>query len=156
MSPEQAETIAARRGWLAILAKAPPQSLNERWAEFLSTRHEMPRYRTLRKPETALVMLRARAGGTGEQFNFGEMTVTRCAVRLDSGEAGVGYVMGREPRKAEIVAIADALLQCPETHEPVMTAIVAPLERLLDREAQTMRAKAAATRADFFTMVRGA
>ena len=59
----------------------------------------------LRRPETGLVMLRGRAGGTGQAFNLGEASVTRCSVRLSDGQVGTGYVLGRDQRKAELVAV---------------------------------------------------
>ncbi len=68
----------------------------------------------MRGPEGGLVMVRGRAGGGGAPFNLGEMTVTRCTVRLGSGLVGHAYVAGREPRRAELAALVDALMQDPE------------------------------------------
>jgi len=39
----------------------------------------------LRPPQTGLVMLRGRIGGSGPSFNVGEATVTRAALRLETG-----------------------------------------------------------------------
>ena len=58
----------------------------------------------MRGPETGLVMVRGRAGGSGSPFNLGEMTVTRCTVRLESGAAGHAYIAGRDERRAELAA----------------------------------------------------
>ncbi len=33
-------------------------------------------------------MVRGRAGGGGSAFNLGEMTVTRCSVRIATGQVG--------------------------------------------------------------------
>ena len=43
----------------------------------------------------------AAAGGGGAAFNLGEMTVTRCTVRTETGFVGHAYVAGREgtPRR---------------------------------------------------------
>ena len=65
----------------------------------------------IRPPETGLVMLRGRMGGTGGAFNLGEATVTRCAVRTAKGHEGHAYVMGRNHGHAKIAAVCDALLQ---------------------------------------------
>src|SRR3546814_10337591 len=69
---------------------------------------DRPAYRRLKAPETGLAMIRARAGGVGQRFNFGEMTMTRCVVVLEGTGAqkelmGVGYVQGRDARKAELI-----------------------------------------------------
>src|SRR5689334_13720997 len=98
----------ARRRWMAVLAKTPGEALERAW-ESLPDR---PAYRVVRPAEIGLVMVRGRIGGTGAPFNLGEMTATRCVVELDSGGApGFAYVAGREPRKAELAAAFDALLQ---------------------------------------------
>ena len=141
----------ARRRWMAILAQAPPDELERRWRETPAP----PSHRVLRAPETGLVMVRGRAGGTGMRFNVGEMTVTRCAVELDGGAVGVAYVRGRNRRHAELAAVLDALLQDPLRHDELERVVVAPLA-----DAQAARGRAAAervapSRVEFFTMVRG-
>jgi alpha-D-ribose 1-methylphosphonate 5-triphosphate synthase subunit PhnG len=108
----------------------------------------------LRAPEIGLVMVRGRIGGDGAPFNLGEATVTRAAVSLPGGEIGFGHVMGRDREKARLAALADALWQAPATREAV-EALLAPVRARLDAETATRRERAAATRVDFFTMVRG-
>ena len=49
----------------------------------------------LRRPEIGPVMVRGRTGATGLAFNMGEMTVTRCSLRLQGGVVGHGFVQGR-------------------------------------------------------------
>ena len=70
----------------------------------------------IRPPETGLVMLRGRIGGTGSAFNLGEATVTRCAVRTVRGHEGHAYVMGRNHGHAKLAAVCDALLQDESQH----------------------------------------
>src|SRR5262245_2443959 len=106
----------ARREWLGMLARAPLAAL-EAWAGEAAIAALLERRTWLRQPETGLVMVRARAGGKGERFNLGEMTVTRCALRIEGGPAGVGYVQGRSARRAELAAAADALLQTAQWHD---------------------------------------
>jgi alpha-D-ribose 1-methylphosphonate 5-triphosphate synthase subunit PhnG len=149
--PATLDDSAARRRWLSILARAPLDALEARWA-YLDL---APAYAFLRAPETGLAMVRARAGGTGAKFNLGEMTVTRCAVRLDDGATGVGYVAGRSARHATLVALIDALLLRESRRDAVLGAIVEPLAALLDERARAQRADAARTKVDFFTLVRG-
>ena len=109
----------------------------------------------LRAPETGLVMLRGRMGATGAAFNLGEATVTRCAVRLNDGTEGHSYVMGRNGAHARLAAICDALLQGRDTSMVVSERVIAPLEAKLQAAQVETSTKAAATKVDFFTMVRG-
>lgn len=106
----------------------------------------------LRKPETGLVMVRGRIGSTGAAFNLGEATVTRCSLRLENGKEGHGYVMGRNAAHALRIAVCDAVYQdSPDQLAPVLDA----LEEVLTKTRIETAAKAAATKVDFFTMVRG-
>ena len=109
----------------------------------------------LRQAEIGLVMARGRAGGTGQRFNLGEITVTRCAVRSADGHVGHGYVAGRDKRKAELVASFDALLQAPERRAALLARVVEPLAAVQASQRASQARKAAATRVDFFTLVRG-
>lgn len=146
--------IADRRAWMAVLAKARPDEIEAAWDAV----EPKPDYVFLRRPEPGLMMVQARAGGTGARFNAGEMTVTRCAVRCDDtahGVTGFAWVAGRNRRHAELAAVLDALLQMPARRDTVEQAAIAPL-----RDAQAARRddaarKAAATKVEFFTMVRG-
>lgn len=109
----------------------------------------------LRKPELGLVMVRGRAGGTGAPFNLGELTVTRCALQLEDGTIGQGYVQGRDKRHAERVAVIDALLQQDGNHERLLVSVIEPLKaRQIERKLKQSR-KSATTKVEFFTMVRG-
>ena len=108
----------------------------------------------LRAPETGLVMLRGRIGGTGSAFNFGEATVTRAAVRLASGEIGFSYVLGRDAKKARLAAVCDALWQT-DSRELIEQHVLAPLRQAREARLEHERARTAATKVDFFTLVRG-
>jgi alpha-D-ribose 1-methylphosphonate 5-triphosphate synthase subunit PhnG len=81
----------------------------------------------LRRPEIGLVMVQGRISGTGAPFPAGEMTVTRAAVRLQSGELGIGYVGGRAPHQAELVALIDALGQLAQWRPLLEERVIAPL-----------------------------
>lgn len=142
--------IEARRNWMGLLAKAPADWLADLWdkAELA------PDFDWLRPPEIGSVMTRGRMGGTGPTFNLGEVTVTRCSLRLASGEVGHAYVQGRDKAKAERAALCDALMQTDRAAQ-VRAAILAPLSRRVSARRTERASKAAATRVDFFTMVRG-
>lgn len=150
---EVAIAQAARRQRLAILARADRALLQAAW-DGLADR---PGFRHLKQPETGLAMIRARAGGNGQRFNFGEMTVTRCVVALDgdSPAMGVGYVQGRDRRKAELVALFDALAQDPARRPAIDAAVIQPTEAALAERRARRAGKVAATKVDFFTLVRG-
>lgn len=146
-TPETAE----RQAWMGVLARALPGDVE---AEFRAL-DRVPDYEFLRPPETGLVMLRGRAAGTGDPFNFGEMTVTRCVVQTRTGSIGHAYVAGRAVRHAELAAVFDALFQDPK-HGPVLRAGVQ--ERLAANERRrnaALAAETAPTRVDFYTLVRG-
>ncbi|OYU48457.1 MAG: phosphonate C-P lyase system protein PhnG [Rhizobiales bacterium PAR1] len=111
--------------------------------------------RVLRQPETGLVMLRGRIGGDGAAFNLGEATVSRAVIELPTGERGYGQVLGRDREHARLAAILDALWQKPETNEVVETSVLRPIRQRLATETAQTSAETAATRVDFFTLVRG-
>ena len=114
-----------------------------------------PNHIDLRRPEIGLVMVRGRIGGDGAPFNLGEATVTRASVQLASGEVGIAYVLGREPDKARLAALCDALWQSAVHRDAVERHILTPIRTRCTIERAHRRAQTAATRAEFFTMVRG-
>lgn len=144
------EPQTARARWIGILARATRAELESAWKALA----EPPVYEFLRRPETGLAMVRGRAGGTGNPFNLGEMTVTRCAVRLNDGTAGTSYAAGRDQRKAELAAVFDALLQTGERLR-IERSVIAPIARRQQADRDLKSRKAAATKVEFFTMVRG-
>jgi alpha-D-ribose 1-methylphosphonate 5-triphosphate synthase subunit PhnG len=143
--------VEARRRWMSVLACATPAELASAWAGLGAP----PPYRVLRGPECGLVMVRGRAGGTGAEFNLGEMTVTRCSVQLADGVTGHAWVRGRSASHAEQAAVLDALLQDASRRPGLEAAVVAPLAEGQASRRQAARARVAPSRVEFFTMVRG-
>jgi alpha-D-ribose 1-methylphosphonate 5-triphosphate synthase subunit PhnG len=115
----------------------------------------VPDYENLREPENGLVMVRGRIGGDGAPFNLGEATVSRAAVRLSTGELGFGYTLGRDRQKARMIALCDALVQSDEFAGAVESQVIAPLRTRMISERNRTAAETAATRVDFYTLVRG-
>jgi alpha-D-ribose 1-methylphosphonate 5-triphosphate synthase subunit PhnG len=115
----------------------------------------VPAYENLREPENGLVMVRGRIGGDGAPFNLGEATVSRTAVRLATGEVGFGYVLGRDRQKARMIALCDALLQSDEFADAIEQDVLAPLRAAMISERNRKAVETAATRVDFYTLVRG-
>ena len=100
-------------------------------------------------------MVRGRVGGDGAPFNLGEATVSRAAVRLSTGEVGFGYTLGRDREKAKLIALCDAMVQSDEFASVIESQIVAPLRMAMIDKRNRKVAEAAATRVDFYTLVRG-
>jgi alpha-D-ribose 1-methylphosphonate 5-triphosphate synthase subunit PhnG len=151
MRGQEAREQAGRKALMATLAHAEADEIARLWNESgLPSEAEL-----LRGPETGLVTVRGRIGGGGAPFNVGEATVTRATVRLPSGQIGHSYALGRDKDKARLAAIADALWQDPAHRETVETKLAAPLRATLDAARETRRVETAATKVDFFTMVRG-
>ncbi|HSW17805.1 MAG TPA: phosphonate C-P lyase system protein PhnG [Ramlibacter sp.] len=144
----QTQEAAVRRDWLAVLARASTAEL-----EACTQRAgPLPPMQAVRPAEVGMTMLRGRTGGTGAAFNLGEASVTRCALRV-AGVLGVGYTLGRDRRKAELVALFDALLQQDERRW--LREVVEPLRERQARDRAAKSRAAASSRVDFFTMVRG-
>lgn len=139
-----------RQDWMGLLACAP----EGRVAALLAEAALSEPVTWLRQPEIGSVMVRGRAGGTGSAFNLGEMTVTRCALRLECGAVGHGYVQGRRKVDAEAAARVDALMQT-ERAEGIETSVLEPLRNEESARKTARHQKAAATKVEFFTMVRG-
>ena len=140
-----------RKRWISILAKADPKKLKAAFEDL----DQVPDVKWLRRPETGMSMVRGRMGGTGRRFNMGEMTDTRSACTLASGEMGVAYIAGRDKRHAEIAAVLDALLQTPQWHGVITAAVLEPLKNLRQLAVAEHATRTATSKVDFYTMVRG-
>lgn len=145
-------SLIARRQWAMGLAARASEAelagpLQAHWPDHGA--------RDLKPVEAGLVMLRGRTGGDGAAFNLGEASVSRAVVELPTGERGFGHVLGRNPAKARLAAVADALWQRQETRERIEAVLLAPIAARLAAEKARHQTETAATRVDFFTMVRG-
>ena len=142
-------TDSDRRRALGLLARATVEELSAP----LAAHWGRERTRDLRPLETGLVMLRGRAGGDGAVFNLGEATVSRAAVELEGGERGFGHLLGRDGDQARRIAVLDALWL--REAEAVETRVLQPIAARLAAECAKAAGETAATRVDFFTLVRG-
>lgn len=140
-----------RRSVMALLARATQEELSlplaRRWPDL--------RVHELKAAEAGLAMVRGRIGGDGAPFNLGEASVTRCVVEIEGGARGYAFVLGRDRAKARAAAILDALWQTPDGRALVEQDVLRPVSERLSRQAARDMAQTAATRVDFFTMVRG-
>lgn len=141
-----------RQEWMALLARSPLPLLE---SALEAHRPQQPQW--LRRPETGLMMVQGRTGGQGERFNLGEITVTRCALRLHADHSqpvGVAYVLGRNHRQAWLAAVADALLQDPARHAELSQALLAPIRAHLAMQEAERQQRTQDTRVDFLTLAR--
>ncbi|MEM8612500.1 MAG: phosphonate C-P lyase system protein PhnG [Cyanobacteria bacterium P01_H01_bin.105] len=141
---------SSRAIWISTLAKAPLTLLEQH----VATLGDLPKYRFLRSPEIGLTMVRGRAEGTGEPFNLGEMTMTRCVVQVEK-LTGFGYVAGRSKRHAELAALCDGLLQHSDWQDRVYAQVIIPLQQASQTKLNNAAAEVESTRVSFFTMRRG-
>lgn len=146
MSSPENHPNAARREALGLLARSPA-------ARLAGLLPDLPPHDILRAPEIGTVMVRGRAGGTGSAFNLGEITVTRASIRLSSGRIGHGYVQGRDKQHALRAAALDALAQ--DDPQAIEAEVFAPLRHDEAARRVAIAAEAAATKVEFFTLVRG-
>ena len=158
-SPSSAPPPAVRRAWMAVLARTPRADLEAALERAL---HDIPTptYDWLRPPEIGLAMVRGRVGGSGDPFNLGEATVTRAT--LASARAGRRGRRGRRgvpsrprPPPRRTGRASDALLQMPEHHAVLHRQLIEPFAAQLAAQRAGRQQDAAATRVEFFTMVRG-
>tara|TARA_R110000868_G_scaffold265504_2_gene524375 strand:+ start:9077 stop:9604 length:528 start_codon:yes stop_codon:yes gene_type:complete len=145
--PEIDAATAARKYWMSILARTDCNTLATHW----QGNYADVAWQTLRAPQIGMVMVRGRAGGAGQRFNLGEMTVTRCSVTLADGTIGHAYVKGRDRTQAEYAALFDAVMLRDGAAQSF-------IDDLAQKQAVVKRdhaRKIAATKVDFFTLVRG-
>jgi alpha-D-ribose 1-methylphosphonate 5-triphosphate synthase subunit PhnG len=147
------QTTNPRQAWMALLSRAPQHILDH------ALRHHIgfkPHW--LRRPETGLMMVQGRVGGSGERFNLGEVTVTRCALHVSDAAidkpVGVSYVLGRNHHQAQLAAMADALLQDPEHYEMFDEELLKPLRQHLQAVQAARYERAQTTKVDFMTVAR--
>jgi alpha-D-ribose 1-methylphosphonate 5-triphosphate synthase subunit PhnG len=144
----------ARADWMALLSRAPLELL-----ESAVGPHWPAKPNWLRAPETGLMMIQGRAGSTGERFNLGEVTVSRCALRLElaspqAAVVGVAYTLGRSHRQVSLAAVADAMLQDPTQQGLLEQILLAPIREYLSHQRMVREQRAQSTKVEFFTVAR--
>lgn len=147
---EQDNRRAQRKAAMAVLAQSEAAEISARLSAMA-----LPDHKILREPENGLVMVRGRIGGDGAAFNLGEATVSRSAVLLSTGQVGFGYTLGRDHEKARLIALCDAMAQSDAFADAVEQEVIAPLRTAMIAKRSQVTAETAATRVDFYTMVRG-
>ena len=144
---------AARKAAMAALAQATRDELGAS-----GTKPACPRTpKRCAAPRPAWSRVRGRIGGGGAPFNLGEATVTRATVRLPAG-ADRPRLCAR-PRQGEGAARRDRSTRSGSDRRHARRRSrprsLAPLRDGRPRPTRKRRAETAATKVDFFTMVRG-
>lgn len=151
MSGTPAPAIPEHKRAADLLARATKEDLANAWTQLA----EKPEVQPVRGPETGLVMVRGRIGGGGAPFNLGEVTVTRATVRLSSGAIGHAQALGTDRERSRLAAVFDALWSEEETRNFVEESLLASIAERIAVDDRKKAEETAATRVDFFTMVRG-
>lgn len=141
----------ARQAWMATLATARTDAL----MLCSNTVVRQGSFEDIRTSEVGLAQVRGRMGGTGNAFNLGDMTITRCVIRSEEGHYGHSYIAGRSKTHAQRAAELDAMLQSETYHDTVMQQVIQPLLEQQTTIDRSRREKTASTRVNFFTLVRG-
>jgi alpha-D-ribose 1-methylphosphonate 5-triphosphate synthase subunit PhnG len=144
-------TQTPRQMWMQVLADADVADLKAGYDRF----GEKISFSWLIRPETGMVMVQARADGTGSPFCLGEMTVTRCMVQVLDSIQGYAMVPGSDHGHAQLAALLDALLQMPAFHDRLMTTLMADLKTSARQKQQALAREIADTTVEFFTLRRG-
>src|SRR5471032_378983 len=134
--------LQTRQRWMSVLAHSRPDELLAHWQPL----NLSPQFERIRAAETGLTQLQGRMGGTGKRFVMGDMTVTRAVILMEGGVYGYSYVAGRNKPHAELCAVIDELLH---------KRIIAPLAAIQQERRELRAREVAASRVDFFTLVRG-
>ncbi|MCV2401820.1 phosphonate C-P lyase system protein PhnG [Marinomonas sp. C2222] len=140
-----------RQHWISVMAKSNAELFLDLSSEYIAGQD----FETIRAPEVGLTQVRGRMGGTGSQFNVGDMTITRCVVQSTKGHYGYSYIKGRNKDHAYRAAQLDALLQDDEHQSATLASLIQPLEATLAENAAAKANEVAQTKVDFFTLVRG-
>lgn len=136
--------VGARAKWMSVLASASRAEIEDTWEHL----EDKPPFQWVTAPEFGTVMARARASRTGNVFNLSDVSVTRCSLKIDTGQIGVAYIAGRDKRHAALAAIIDACLQHPAKRARLKETVDALGQAIEDRRrAKVVRAYS--TRADF-------
>ncbi|HLH87888.1 MAG TPA: phosphonate C-P lyase system protein PhnG [Xanthobacteraceae bacterium] len=151
IASEETALRERRRAAMAVLAASDAAEV----ARHLTAVGPLPAHEDIRAGESGMVMVRGRIGGDGAPFNLGEATVSRAAVRLATGETGIGYVLGRDRAHARLIAMCDALVQTDSHAGAVERHVLAPIRARLDAARRVDAERVAATKVEFFTLVRG-
>lgn len=139
-----------RKEWISLLGSADPDWLEQQKNSLGLT----PAPDFMVRPETGMIMMQARQDRAGPRFNLGEVTVSRCILKVD-GIMGYAMVMGADLRHAELAALFDAFLQMHEPGQKLWESIIPTLRQRQQERREKESRDAHLSKVEFFTMKRG-
>ena len=134
-----------RQEWIGLLNTADPKDLE---AAFQKLDPPID-YTPVVPAETGMLMAQAKTNGSGSRFNLGEITVSRCVLKVANAFFGSGWVLGTHLRHAELAALFDGLLQMPEHHDSLVRTLITPLREKAENQKREMAADIEKTRVSF-------
>jgi len=140
-----------RQEWIALLAKADPFLLKKAEKQL----GKGIEYAYITKPETGMIMVRARADNKKSGFCLGEISVTKCILKIEKKIMGYAMVMGSDHDHAKNAALFDGLLQIPEYSSKLMQTLIPELKKISRNEKKKQAKQNQDTKVEFFTMKRG-
>ena len=140
----------SRKQWLSYLATADENYLISLW-DNLNMKIE---YNWLREPEIGSIMVQGKAGATGDNFNVGEVTITRGSLNVDEKIQGNGSVQGKKKYKTKMSVLGNPLIKT-EKKKIIKRNIIDKLIKYKNNKRNEILSKTEATKVDFFTLVRG-
>ena len=140
-----------RKDWISLLSSAEPSHLEAVRRKLNSSID----YTYITRPETGMIMVRAKADGSKARFNLGEVTISRCVLEVKQKYLGVSWVMGSDLKHAELAALFDGLLQDPEYHKELIISLIKMLKEKQKAKDETLARDVADTKVEFFTLKRG-
>jgi alpha-D-ribose 1-methylphosphonate 5-triphosphate synthase subunit PhnG len=140
-----------RETWIGLLGSADCTDLESAVEKF----NPAAAYDYIVKPETGMLMVQAKADGSNARFNLGEITVSKCILKVNGQYLGAGWTMGSDLRHAELAALFDGLLQDPEYHQAINETLIPLLREKQKARNDRLLKDAADTKVDFFTLKRG-
>ena len=128
--------LSPRQHWIGVLARAQFSELLPHEAALKDAE-----YHVIRAPEIGMTLVRGRMGGEGAAFNVGEMSVTRCVVRLAKAvpvvavhHAGLAGAGGGDHIGVGVAALGD-LSHCESPCGPLTRLGLQPIDFVVQSQA---------------------
>ncbi|KON70548.1 phosphonate C-P lyase system protein PhnG [Peribacillus butanolivorans] len=105
----------------------------------------------IQKPESALVLLKARETAKKSLFYLGELLVTECTVQIQDS-IGIGIVKGHREELAHCLAIIDAAYQADLVETRLWSHVLENEKKNIQKNLQELNQSILRTKVNFETM----
>ncbi|MFI8496292.1 phosphonate C-P lyase system protein PhnG [Peribacillus butanolivorans] len=105
----------------------------------------------IQKPESALVLLKARETAKKSLFYLGELLVTECTVQIQDS-IGIGIVKGHREELAHCLAIIDAAYQADLVETRLWSHVLENEKKNIQKNLQELNQSILKTKVNFETM----